>query len=257
MWYRRTQRLHAPIKPVEAQFWIGKPRAFPPIVDQPTFKCAQATLQRVRDSHWSDEKILKRIRRLLKAKGRLSEKLFQNARGMPSTGTIHKYFGTYQHLYERIGYSLEAHYVERTDRLLHSNLLRRALGNELEKLFPDHVDVKYSARGGRSMLRIDDAFMVSILFCGLEKTETGRCWMLRPVEAERNCITLLCLLSLRHDRVLRYYVAPSQGEWKCKRLYRSSSFWRNTVRLVQLSDFYASVKRVWGERPTSKASALC
>jgi hypothetical protein len=52
---------------------------FPPIVDEVTFRRAQAGLPRPR--RWSDEEIIKRIRRLLKAKGRLSETLLQKTRG--------------------------------------------------------------------------------------------------------------------------------------------------------------------------------
>jgi hypothetical protein len=77
---------------VDPQFWIGKPQAFPPIVDQQTFERAQATIQKLRESHWSAAKVLKRIRRLLKTKGRLSGEIILNARGAPSLGTIPQLF---------------------------------------------------------------------------------------------------------------------------------------------------------------------
>jgi hypothetical protein len=60
IWHRHTQRLHTPLRIAEPRFWIGKPLAFSPIVDQRTFDRAQATLQKMRDSRWPDGKILKR-----------------------------------------------------------------------------------------------------------------------------------------------------------------------------------------------------
>jgi DNA invertase Pin-like site-specific DNA recombinase len=251
VWNRRTQRLHTPLRKVEPHLWIGKPLAFPPIVDRQTFEQAQATLQSMRDSRWPDEKTLKRVQRLLKTKGRLSEGLLLKARGMPSTSTIHKRFGSYRQLYEKLGYDLDFRHVFRSDQLQRSKCLRRALLDELKKRFPDHVAVTLSWRGGRATLRIDDTFMVSILFCRQEKADTGRCWAAVPVPAERDYITLLCLLSPRFDRVLQYYVAPRLGPWKYMRLYRNSSFLRETVKLDRVSDLYATVKKIWEERSSS------
>jgi DNA invertase Pin-like site-specific DNA recombinase len=252
VWNRRTQRLDTPLKPVEPGLWIKKTRAFPPIVDQRTFDRAQATLQRMRDARWPDEEILKRVRRLLKTKGKLSENLLLKARGMPSTSTIHKHFGSYRRLYEKLGYDLDARLVFRSDQFQRSKHLRKSLGDELKMLFPDHVVVNLSWRGGRSVLRIDDMFMVSILFCGNEKIQAGHCWAVRPVPAERDYITLLCLLNLTYDRVLHYYVAPKLGQWDYLRLRgRSSPFLRETEKLDHLSHFYDVVKRLWGKRSSS------
>lgn len=251
VWNRRTQRLDTPLRRVEPQFWIRKPHAFPPIVDQQTFERAQATLQRMRDSRWPDEKILKRIRRLLKTRGRLSEGLLLKAGGMPSASTIHKHFGTYRQLYEKLGYDLDVRHVFRSDQFQRSQRLRRALVDELKTLFPDHITVTLNWRGRRSILSIDDAFMVSILFCSHENIYSGRSWAARPAPGEGDYITLLCLLTPKHDRVLQYFVAPKMGQWKYLRLFRNSPFLRQTVKLERLSDFYATVKRLWEERLTS------
>ncbi|MGA8270738.1 MAG: recombinase family protein [Candidatus Sulfotelmatobacter sp.] len=255
IWHRRTCRLHSPIKHVDPQFWIRKPLAFPPIVDQQTFDRAQATLQRMRDSHWSAEKILSRARRLLKAKGRLSENLLKKARGMPCVNTIKQYFGTYRGLYERVGYQLEAKHVFRVEQGQRSACLRRALGDELKTLFPDHIVVNLTRRGKRSVLQIDDTFMVSILFCGQDCTVAKLRWVAVPAPAERDYVTLICLLNRRYDRVLRYYVAPKTGQWNSLRLRSGSQFLREAVRLECLSEFYATVRRIWEEKSSSLAGS--
>jgi hypothetical protein len=256
IWNRHTQRLHTPLRNVEPRFWIGKPLAFPPIVDKQIFDRAQATLKRMRDSHWSAEKILKKIRRLLKAKGRLSERLLNDARGMPCTNTIHQYFGTYRQLYQRIGYKLEPVHVFRAEQNLRSASLRRAFGDELKTLFPNHVAVVLSRRGKRSVLRIDDNFMVSILFCRKDISEWGYCWAAQPASAERDWITLICLLNRRFDRIFHFYIVPKMGEWSYRSLYLDSPLLREAIRLKQLSDFYSIVKGLWNERPNSEAGIV-
>jgi DNA invertase Pin-like site-specific DNA recombinase len=250
-WNRRTCRLRSSLRRVDPRFWITKPHAFPPIVDQQTFDRAQATLKKMRDSRWSSMKILKKIRRLLKAKGRLSENLLDEARGMPCPNTIHKFFGTYQQLYKKIGYQLEAVHVFRVEQAQRSACLRRALVEELKKLFPDHIVVKMSRRGKRSILRIDDTFMVSILFCSRDTTVAKPCWMVKPAPAERDYVTLICLLNRRYDRVLRYYIAPKTGQWNSLRLRGNSPFLNQTIRLECISDFYATVKRISDDRLSS------
>ena len=248
VWYRHTLRLRSSPKEVDPQLWITKPFAFPAIVSQRMFDRAQATIQQMRDRRWSDEKILKRIGRLLKTKGTLSESLLLKARGMPCMATIHRRFGTYRQLYERLGYDLDARYVRMSDRMLRAKELRRSLEVELKTLFPDHVATALSWKGGRSVLRIDNAFLVSILFCRPDQTGKGRCWAMKSPERERDCITLVCLLNGRRDRVLQFYVAPRLGAWATLRLYAHTPFLRQMVKLVTISDFYGVVVKLWNER---------
>ncbi|MBI3475225.1 MAG: recombinase family protein [Acidobacteria bacterium] len=252
VWNRRTQRLHSALKQVDPRLWITKPLAFPAIVDRRTFERAQITIQKMRDSRWPDEKILKRIRRLLKSKGTLSETLILKARGMPSTQTIHKHFGTYRQLYEKLGYELDARYVFKSDQQQRTKKLRYSLINDLKTQFPDHVAVALSWKGGRSVLRIDNGFMVSIVFCRPERTQKGLCWAVKAPEAERDYITLLCLLNRRHDRVLRYHLVPRLGSWKTLRMYGSTPFLRQATKLGHLSDFYTAVARLRDEKQAAR-----
>jgi hypothetical protein len=156
IWYRHTQRLRTPLRPVASEFWIGKPHSFPPMVDQQTFHRAQATMQKIRDSHWSAEKILKRVRRLLNAKRKLSERIFLEARGTPCTGTIRKFFGTYRNLYKILNYEPEYRHFYRVEQARRSACIRQALTDKLTKLFPENIEVFLSRRGARSVLRIDN-----------------------------------------------------------------------------------------------------
>ena len=80
------------------------------------------------------------------------------------------------------------------------------------------------------------------------------CWGGKPVPAERDYITLLCLLNRKYDRMLRYCLVPKLEQWKYLRLYMSSPFLRETVKLAHLSDFYTKVKNPWDDGSTPSGS---
>jgi hypothetical protein len=116
-------------------------------------------------------------------------------------------------------------------------------------LFPDKVGIIQRTKRARSMLLIDNSFVVSILFCRLErKGGVSRYWRVEPFVAERDYITLLCTLNIRHDDILDYYVFPEMDMWKSHRLRRNDPLLYSSVKLDRLSDFYAVAKRLWTER---------
>jgi DNA invertase Pin-like site-specific DNA recombinase len=271
VWNRHTQRLHSSLRLVEPQMWIGKPQAFPPVVSQQTFDRAQATIQTMRDSRWSAEKVLKRVRRLLRTKGRLSERIILDAQGAPSIGTIRKYFGSHRHLYEVLDYKPESLHVRRLEQVRRSVSLRSTLCNQLTTLFPDNIEIFVSRRGARSLLRIDNTFMVSVLFCRSETPlrqnkkrraynvvgrpfVTGPCWGAEPPIAEREYITLICLLSKKFDRILSFYVVNKMGDRAYIRLRRTGEFLRQAIQLSHIEDFHKTVLSFWERRKASLRS---
>lgn len=245
VWNRHTQRLDQPQRQVAPELWIRKPLAFPPIVDQITYDRVQKAVQRMWDTRWTANKVLRKVLRLWKTKGRLSESFFLRARGgMPCCNTIHRFFGTYQELYARIGYKLDPMRVFSVEQAKRSATLRRNLAEELRKLFPDHVKILLTWRGKRSILRIDNAFFVSILFCRRDNDGPNYFWAAQPAKHERDYITLVCLLNRRYDRVLHYYIARKTGDWRFRALHLDSPMLRNAIKLETLSDFYPIVKRL-------------
>jgi DNA invertase Pin-like site-specific DNA recombinase len=87
-WNRTSQKLRSNVIRVQPDRWILRQGAFASIIDQHTFDRLQARLPRNADRLWSDQELLNKLKRLLAAKGRLSEKLILKARGMPSTCTL-------------------------------------------------------------------------------------------------------------------------------------------------------------------------
>ena len=69
VWSRSSQKFRATTRiRVAAENWVRRQGAFEALIDQTTFDLAQANLRRSADHRWTDEQMLRRVRRLLKAK---------------------------------------------------------------------------------------------------------------------------------------------------------------------------------------------
>jgi DNA invertase Pin-like site-specific DNA recombinase len=244
IWNRHSQRLRGPLVSVEPQFWVKKEHAFPAIVDEQTFIRAQKGLRVPK--RWTKQEILKKVGRLLKRKGRISEDIIRAVRGMPCPATIYLHFGSYQTLYKELGYQQRTEDFTKCSQFERSGRLRRKLVARIKELFPDNVVVTHLPRKSRSMLLIDRSFMVSILLCR-SKVKHGKFrWVIEADDLERDYITLLCTMNATHDRILDSYVLPRMRAHSL--LHRKVSWLREGVRLRRLSDLYTTVKKIWAKR---------
>jgi DNA invertase Pin-like site-specific DNA recombinase len=246
VWHRGTQRLRVKRSVVDPQYWVTKWDAFAPIINHETFDRTQAAPPRKADSLWSDSKILKKLRRLLASKGYLSESLILRTPGMPAANTLHSHFGTYRELYKAIGYQLPNHDLYHGKLAEPSMRLRRKLVKDLGEIFPEHVKVTNRQNSGRSILEVDQNFMVSVLLCvSYQRGDKQRSWIVRPNSAEREHITLLCKVSAANNRIASYHLLPRVsipgGTYKT-RLHKDDPFLRGSILLKDLSGFYAAVQ---------------
>lgn len=247
VWNRTSKRLRTKVIPIETQGWIVKPGAFPAIVDRDTFDRTQAALPRAAGCVWSRDAILRRVRRLLKAKGRLSSTILEKARGTPSLATIRKRFGTYRQLYEQVGYHLSADLEFVGGQLRRSLCLRKELIDRIKALFPDKVTVTRRPYGTRSMLLIDRQFVVSVLLCGPRQRRGKSFWVVEPRPAECGNVTLLCTMNRSHDRLLHQFIFPRLEGFKSHYLQMNDPLLCTAIKLTDLSEFYLTVKRSWTE----------
>ena len=241
VWNRRTQRLHGPTSEVQPQLWVSKPVAFSPLVTEELFKRAQAGLPVPR--RWSDEQILFKLRRLLRREGRLSETLILRARGMPSTVTIHNRFGTYRQLYARLGYRTDAEFIHNSEQAERTMGLRGTIVNRLPELFPTHLGVTQLPNRSRSLLLIDETFMVSMVLSRSKQKRGKLVWVVDANPAERGCITLLGKMNSSHDRVTQYFLLPHMSSFK--RYCSHDSWFRQAIQLKSLSEFYSVALKLW------------
>lgn len=250
VWRRGTQRLRCSRIRTAQREWITKQGAFVPIIDKDTFDRAQIAVPKRADITWTDKEIMQRVRRLLKREGRLSETLLLQARGMPAACTMRRHFGTYRQLYERVGYHFETEDLFRGEQAERSLEVRRRLVQTIAALFPEHVVVTHLPERNRSILMMDNSFMVSILLGRSIRRNGGPLqWVVAPSHAERDYITLLCTLNEKRDRVLNHYLLPRiewLGRWQY--LYKDDPHLEAATKLESLSNFYAAVKKLWGKR---------
>jgi DNA invertase Pin-like site-specific DNA recombinase len=249
VWYRSTQYLHSRERPVEARNWITKPGAFKGIVNQETFDRAQAMLPRHADSLWSDQDILKKLRRLLAAKGRLSETLILKRKGMPSLNTLAKHFGSYRRAYEAAGYKPTDQETFRIEQCERAVGLRQMLVTRIQGLFPYNVAITHLPKRSRSMLQIDDKFVVAILMCRQKRRNGGKLhWVVEPKPIERDNITLLCKMNPHNGRIGSYYLFPHMDTFRAHRSFNNDPWLRTGTKLASLSEFYEAAVRTWGSR---------
>ena len=244
VWYRGTQRLREKRSAVEPQHWINKPAAFAPIIDHETFDRTQAALPRRSDTLWSDEEILKKLRRLLASKGYLSESLILRTPGMPATATLHSHCGTYRQLYKAVGYQLPPLDLYHGERAEPSMRLRRKLVKQLGEIFPEHVRVTSLPHSGRSILEVDRSFMVAVSLCiSYQRGGGRRFWVVRPTSAERKHMTLLCKINPGRNRIASYHLLPRVDiPGRTHLSYNDDPSLRRGITLQSLSGFYAAVK---------------
>ena len=152
-WNRTSQKLRSNVIRVQPDRWILRQGAFASIIDQHTFDRLQARLPRNADRLWSDQELLNKLKRLLAAKGRLSEKLILKARGMPSTRTLRKRFGSYREMYALVGYHPPVKDLYRSAQGERTKRLRREIVDRITSLFPEHVAVHCLPNRNRPVLR--------------------------------------------------------------------------------------------------------
>jgi DNA invertase Pin-like site-specific DNA recombinase len=249
VWNRTSTRMRSKRKPITSQDWITKPGAFPAIVDQQTFERTQLILP-LRPLVLSNRAILKKVRRLLRATGRLGWTILHNAHCTPPlTNFIIRRFGSYGALYKKVGYQLPSHLEFKKEQLVRSIRLRREIIERVKNLFPDNVVVSHLAPSGkRSLLAIDSQFMVSVLLCGPCRRRGRFFWIVKPHPAENRHITLLCVTKRTHERALAYFIFPKLDGFKSHYMTKNDPFLQGSVRLRDLSEFYAAVKTAWDEK---------
>lgn len=254
VWGRGSQRLRTNRVPVEAKRWITKPEAFVAIIDQSTFDRAQAALPRRADRMWSNEEIIRAIRRLLARKGRLSISLVEKARGMPSSKLIRNRFGCYRELYKRIGYYVPEEDLRGDPDADPYMRLRRNLVARLKEMFPKNVTVTHLPGRYRSILQVDGIFMVSVLLCPFERPpKCAPYWMVQPNPAERDYVTLVCKLNPYRTGIYSYYLFPRTGiPTKTYSAYRNDRWFKTGKKLMRLSEFYAAATAAWRAQPAQR-----
>jgi DNA invertase Pin-like site-specific DNA recombinase len=244
VWGRTTSRLRARTSAIPPEKWVVRPEAFQAVVDQRTFDRVQAAHERQK-APMANKKLLRKLKHLLDAKGRLSEQLISKARGMPSKTTYAAHFGGLRRAYELVGYRESSRQVAIRRSLLQTSQLRETLLAHIVKIFPDKV--QRQPGNNCAALRLQDGLLVSILIARSYETKVRHQsrWKCFPSPARCNLVTLLCLANPSFDGFLTFYVMPGINVVSEYRIKGERDPWLGRgERLDSLSDLCLGVNKV-------------
>lgn len=100
---RSCSRLKQARKQNPPELWIRATGLFEPVVDRSIFIKAQALLKE-KPGRWSNEWLLKKLRRTLSVNGKLSASILAATENMPSAALYAYRFGTLREAFRRVGY---------------------------------------------------------------------------------------------------------------------------------------------------------
>ena len=84
--------------------------------------------------------------------------------------------------------------------------------------------------------------MISVLLCRVLRTKRGALrWLVQPIPAEYEFVTLLCMLKPGYDGIDNYYVFPRM-DIRFRRSGKDDPWLAGGVRLKNLSEFLFVVK---------------
>jgi DNA invertase Pin-like site-specific DNA recombinase len=242
-WGKCSCKLSGPTRRLPRDQWVTSPGAFAPLVNKETFERAQTGLPGVKT--WSDRKILTKLQRLLRAKGRISETIIMGARGVPSTVTLRKRFGSFRNLYDRLGFRMGQRFIHKNAQCERSMTLREDLANKIAAMFPSHVSVANLPTGNhskRAALVVDGSCTVSLILCRSQIREGRQVWKWEIRDAERGNISLMCKMNATHNAVKGYYLVPDM--FRSRHWAIGWSRFTRSVRLKNLSEFYKAVRKM-------------
>ena len=239
-WRKTTCRLHTPPVPVPAEQWVVKPNAFSPIIDQKTFDRVQTTLKK-RLEKWADEEMLEILRRLLRRKGRLTEKIIFNAPNTPGNSTYHHHFGGFANIFRLIGYDPPPGNFLRVERREVTVQLRSQILSQIAELFPQKVTTVHLPGHSRVMVQFDNAIRLSVILCRSRRMRRGTLgWVLNPVSSEREYMTLICRLNRKNDGVHSFLLFDRID--KLKHCMNEHDSWWKAGKRLELWELYEAVK---------------
>ncbi|WP_339036319.1 recombinase family protein [Bradyrhizobium symbiodeficiens] len=186
--------------------WIRHDQAFEPVIDEDTFRSAQAIISD-RSRRYSDEELLDVLRGLLEQHGYLSGIIIDELELGPSSSAYRTRFGSLIRAYELIGFSPDRDY-----RYIEIN-------RALRRMYPDFIAA--TVRGiediGGSIcqntktdvLTVNDEFTASLCLVRSQETMAGSYrWKIRFDAGLRPDITVAIRMNQMNSAVLDYYLLP-------------------------------------------------
>ena len=204
---RVSCKLTAPRVANPPEAWVRADHAFDALIDDGLFAAAQAIVN-ARVQHYSDQEMLNGLAALLRANGRLSGLLIDEADGMPPSSAYLRRFGSLRRAYELVGYTPERDYdyveVNRHLRQLHPEIVAEVIARI------GKIGGTVTADPGTNLLWINDEFTASVVVSRCEHTPAGSLrWLIRVDAGLRPDITVAVRMDPENRRIHDYYLLPA------------------------------------------------
>ena len=224
------------------EMWVCREQAFDAIIEANTFQRAQETIA-TRSRRYSDEEMLRLLRRLLNERGSLSGILIDEETGIPSAGAYRSRFKSLLRAYELIGYT-----PQRDHRYLEVNRrLREYHRGQIEAIVKEiaaaGASVQIHSESG--LLTVNGEFTTSLVLGRCREVSPGTFrWLLRLDTSLTPDITIAARLAPGNESILDYYLLPSiDALGEQLRLAPQNGFLLDVYRFEDLSFFFRLVRR--------------
>lgn len=252
---QRSQILHAPSVAKPRNTWCIVPNAFEAIVSREMFEEAQRIIHS-RTFFRNDEKVLELLRGLWAEKGRISAKIIDGAKDVPSSGTLWRRFGGIQKVYELIGYVGPHSSAAITAARKKTATLKERLLTDIVNMFAGEVCVAQKSWRERTRLKLKDNTLVNVYISRSHRlTDDAMRWYLDTHRGEACKLSLVARLDATNESFLDYHLLPCIR--KATRLTLTLHDRRLSVgvRFVHLEDFLSAIDKLSRMRPKSVCSA--
>ena len=222
------------------------PSAFQPVISRDLFERAQKRLTNI-TYRVPNEKLLERLRPILKEHGKLTSRIIQRSRLCPGVDTYVRRFGGLLTLYSRLGYDTSELITQATSRQ-RGMLVRQGFIQTFINGFPSQFEEVRATRRFRAMLRYKrTGLLISVMVARHHPTGTGKArWFIQPPRNERRRVTILGLMnednaSVTTIRVFRTLDYPNRTNLK---FAQSDQWWEKGERLETISELLHVLARV-------------
>ncbi len=229
-------RTHNPRK-----LWTVTRGAWKPIVDLAAFDEAQKRFAD-RAIHKTDDQLLLALRRLLEERGSLSEKIFNEARHLPSVEPYRRRFGSLSEAFEKIGYigpRLASTRARRTGRVLRDQVIR-----QIVSIDPSEIAVVQPNGHFRASLRVG-GLPVAVHVCRCFSGKFGAPeWALNAVPREQSWVALVVRLEPGNEGIMDIFVVPDT-QAQTRYILSIDDVWlKRGIRLNSIGDCLLGVQHV-------------
>ncbi len=245
--YHRTsfklKRKHVENPP---EMWVRAEGAFAPIVEPNVFFMAHGIIL-ARSRKLTDDEMLAKLRDVLKAHGKISGILIDEAEGLPSSAAFRHRFGSLVAAYRLIGHDPKVDYrfieINRKLRQQHPELVASVIA-QIRALGATAVQDEQTG-----LLSINDELYVSIVLCRHQSTAAGSSrWVVRLDEGLKPDLTIAVRMDAANERIRDFYLLPALDmTWENLRVAETNGVYLDAYRFDTLEYFFAMAERVFVE----------